>query len=205
MALSNVTSQLLDDFLSIFNLQTTSIQIFDLPKLPRFVSFILFFIIADFVQYFTHRLIHNFPFLWKFHRVHHSAKQMGFATHFRYHWMEPIIYKSIQYIPIILIFGFKLEDLYFVHFVTIAIGHLNHANLGWDYGIFKYIFNNPKMHTWHHAKEIPNKKGVNFAISLSLWDYLFNTIYIPFNGRDIELGFENDHDYPQNFLDQEKF
>jgi sterol desaturase/sphingolipid hydroxylase (fatty acid hydroxylase superfamily) len=29
------------------------------------------------------------------------------------------------------------------------------------------------MHIWHHSKKIPNKYGVNFGISLSLWDYIF--------------------------------
>jgi hypothetical protein len=57
---------------------------------------------------------------------------MGFAAHFRYNWMEPLVYKSILYIPIILIGG--IQDVFIVHFISIAIGHLNHANLGWDYG-----------------------------------------------------------------------
>jgi hypothetical protein len=38
------------------------------------------------------------------------------------------------YIPIILIGGVNLQDVFIVHFISIAIGHLNHANLGWDYG-----------------------------------------------------------------------
>jgi hypothetical protein len=31
-----------------------------------------------------------------------TVKEMGFAAHFRYNWMEPLVYKSIPYIPIIL-------------------------------------------------------------------------------------------------------
>jgi sterol desaturase/sphingolipid hydroxylase (fatty acid hydroxylase superfamily) len=121
---------------------------------------------------------------------------MGFAAHFRYNWMEPIVYKSILYIPIILVVN--LEDV-FVHFISIAIGHLNHANLGWDYGLLRYIFNNPKMHIWHHSKEIPNKYGVNFGISLSIWDYLFNTNYIP-KKQDIELGFNDEQQFQKILL-----
>jgi hypothetical protein len=41
--------------------------------------------------------------------------------------MEPIVYKSILYVPIILIGGVNLQDVFIVHFT--AIGHLNHANL----------------------------------------------------------------------------
>jgi len=59
------------------------------------------------------------------------------------------------------------------------------------------------MHIWHHAKVLPNKYGVNYGISLSLWDYLFGKVYIPYDGRDVELGFEQDNRFPESFLMQE--
>jgi sterol desaturase/sphingolipid hydroxylase (fatty acid hydroxylase superfamily) len=61
------------------------------------------------------------------------------------------------------------------------------------------------MHIWHHAKELPKdrKVGVNFGITLSIWDYLFKTNYIPHDGRDIEIGFENDEQFPKGFFGQE--
>ena len=139
--------------------------------------------------------------LWEFHKVHHSVKQMGFAAHLRFHWMETIIYKTIQYIPLAMI-GFGLQDFFIIHMIALLIGHLNHANLGWDYGPLKYILNNPKMHIWHHAKELPNRYGVNFGLSLSIWDYVFKTAYIPHDGRDIELGFDHDEEFPDGFAAQ---
>ncbi len=203
IALSNFSAKLVEDFLGLFGLETFSLQLFSLASLPRFWSLMLFFVGSDFLQWNVHRLLHAVPFLWKVHQTHHSVKQMGFAPHFRYNWMEPIVYKSLLYLPIILVGGFDLEDVFVVHFVTIAIGHLNHANLGWDYGVFKYLINNPKMHIWHHSKKIPNKYGVNFGITLSIWDYLFKTNYIPTDGKNIELGFEDDQFFPENFIEQE--
>ena len=49
------------------------------------------------------------------------------------------------------------------------------------------------MHLYHHAYALPKDRfyGVNFGISLSLWDYIFKTNYIPHSGRDIEIGFNN--------------
>ena len=205
IALSNVTEKVFNDFLGVFNLQLASIQLFSVATLPKAISLLIFFIIADFVQWNTHRMLHKIPFLWNVHKTHHSVKEMGFAAHFRYNWIEPIIYKLLLYVPIALIGGFSLEDVFIVHFISIAIGHLNHANLGWDYGFLKYIFNNPKMHIWHHSKKIPNKTGMNFGISLSIWDYIFKTNYIPKNGRDIELGFENDEKFPSAFINQELY
>lgn len=205
IALSNITEQFFNDFLSIIGLQLTSIQLFSLSDFSKPIALFLFFIISDFIQWNTHRLLHTIPFLWKVHKTHHSVKEMGFAAHFRYNWMEPIVYKTILYIPLMLVGGFSLEDVFIVHFISIAIGHLNHANLGWDYGFLKYLFNNPKMHIWHHSKILPNKNGINFGISLSVWDYLFKTNFIPTDGRDIELGFADENSFPKDFIKQELY
>lgn len=204
IALSNVTEHIFIDFLAVFNINLNSLQLIELNQFPKIISLSLFFIITDFIQWLTHQMLHKFPLLWKIHQVHHSVTQMGFAAHFRYHFLEPVIYKSILYIPIALIGGFTVNDVFIVHFITITIGHLNHANLGFDYGFLKYVINNPKMHIWHHSKILPNKNGINFGISLSLWDYIFKTNYIPKNGRDIELGFENVENYPSSFILQQK-
>lgn len=202
--LSNATAELFNDLLSLIGLKISDFQLLDLNALPFGLGLLVFFLITDFVQWNTHRLLHYSPFLWNFHKVHHSIKEMGFAGHLRYHWMEPIVYKSLLYIPLAVIGGFDVQSVAIVHFSALTIGHLNHANLGWDYGVLKYIFNNPKMHIWHHAKELPenHQYGVNFGISLSLWDYLFKTSHVPHDGRDIELGFEGDEEFPKDFIKQ---
>jgi sterol desaturase/sphingolipid hydroxylase (fatty acid hydroxylase superfamily) len=207
IALSNTASKLFDDVLGIVGLSVGSFQLFDVDNLPTWLGLLVFFLVSDFVQWNTHRLLHRSNFLWNFHKVHHSVKEMGFAAHLRYHWMEPVVYKSLLYIPIAIIGGFDAQDVAIVYFFSIIIGHLNHANLGWDYGILKYVFNNPKMHIWHHAKELPQhvRYGVNFGLTLSLWDYIFKTNFIPHNGRDIELGFEGDEKFPKDFIGQEMY
>lgn len=207
IALSNTSEAVFNDLLSTVNLKISDFELFDVDALPYGLGLLVFFLVIDFVQWNTHRLLHRVPFLWNFHKVHHSVKEMGFAAHLRYHWMEPVVYKSIMYIPIAIIGGFDAQDVAIVHFFTLMVGHLNHANLGWDYGFLKYIFNNPKMHIWHHAKNLPEtvKYGVNYGLTLSLWDYLFKTSHIPHDGRDIELGFEGDETFPSGFLEQEIF
>lgn len=207
VALSNTAAEFLNDILGIFGLTISSFQLFDVDDLPKWLGLLIFFLVSDFVQWNTHRLLHRIPLLWNFHKVHHSVKEMGFAAHLRYHWMEPVVYKSLLYIPLAIIGGFDAQDVAIVYFFAIAIGHLNHANLGWDYGILKYVFNNPKMHIWHHAKELPKhvRFGVNYGLTLSIWDYIFKTDYVPHSGRDIELGFEGDEQFPEHFLSQELY
>lgn len=179
----------------------------NVASFPTWVQLLLLFVVSDFIQWNVHRWLHKYPWLWRFHKVHHSVKEMGFAAHLRYHWMETIVYKTVLYLPLAMI-GFGISDFLVVHLITITIGHLNHSNIPFDYGkVLKYVFNNPKMHIWHHAKALPenHQKGMNFGISLSLWDYLFGTAYVPQSGKNIELGFEHDESFPENFLAQQVF
>jgi sterol desaturase/sphingolipid hydroxylase (fatty acid hydroxylase superfamily) len=204
------------------------------------------FVVRDFVQWWVHRLLHASPRLWEFHKVHHSVGQMGFAAHLRYHWMETVIYRSIEYIPLALL-GVGLHDFFLIHLFTLIWGHYNHANFqlsgrvtgGIVFGLaalfiattsyelgaapnllitlggaafgalvagpyMKYIFNSPDMHIWHHAYDIPQERplGINFGITLALWDYLFRTAWMPRDGRDIKLGFPGVEQFPQDFLAQ---
>jgi len=205
IALSNTAAKFFNDLLGIVGLSISSFQLFDVDNLPLWLGLLIFFIMGDFVQWNTHRLLHRVDFLWNFHKVHHSVKEMGFSAHLRYHWMEPVVYKSILYIPLAIIGGFDAQHVAFIYFFNIVIGHLNHANLGWDYGPLKYILNSPKMHIWHHAKELPVRFGVNYGLTLSVWDYLFKTNYIPHSGKDIDLGFEGDENFPDSFINQELY
>ena len=68
----------------------------------------------------------------------------------------------------------------------------------------KYIFNSPEMHIWHHSYELPEERryGINFGLTLSVWDYLFKTAYIPHNGQNIKLGFPGVDNFPSTFAGQ---
>jgi len=199
-AVSNVAVTAFSDFLGLFGIE--NLVAIHVTSWPAWSQFLLLFVLADFIQWNVHRWLHYSPWLWEFHKVHHSVEEMGFAAHLRYHWMETIVYKSVQYIPLAMI-GFGLDDFFILHLVTIVIGHLNHANVKITYGPLKYVFNNPVMHLWHHAKEVPaGSHGVNYGISLSLWDYLFGTAYIPNENANEPLGFEQVENFPKTFWQQ---
>lgn len=185
-------------------LVTKSLAVINLKALPVWGQLLVFFVLLDFVQWFTHNLLHRFHVLWKFHKVHHSVKEMGFAAHLRYHWMENVFYKPLKTFAVMLLGGFEPEQAYLVHFVAISIGHFNHANLKITWGPLRCIINNPVMHLYHHAYTLPKEKrhGVNFGISLSIWDYFFGTSYIPEDSGTIEIGFKGDEKFPTSLWQQ---
>ncbi len=220
---------------------------------PLWLILLVGFVVRDFIQWNVHILLHKHPRLWAFHKVHHSVEQMGFAAHLRYHWMENVVYRSIEYIPLALL-GIGLYDFFIIHIFALAIGHYNHSNItvsgrvsggvvGFLIGLLiatssidihllspnaplyvqlltvllstlagafllgpymKKIFNSPEMHIWHHAYDLPKEHpyGINFGISLALWDYLFGKAHVPYSGRDIRLGFPGVEQFPKDFLHQ---
>ena len=200
-AASNVVVHFFNDLLASIGI--TNLVAFEVMSWPTWTHLLIGFVVRDFVQWWTHRLLHRVPALWEFHKVHHSVEQMGFAAHLRYHWMENVVYRSIEYIPLALI-GIGLRDFFIIHIFTLAVGHFNHSNFKLNLGPLKYIFNNPQMHIWHHAYDIPQnrKYGVNFGLTLSIWDYIFKTDYIPYEGKDIKLGFPGVEDFPKDFIHQ---
>ena len=250
-----------DVVVNLFNSIIRQTSGFDLQKSnpmsqwPFWAVLLTGFVVRDFVQWWVHRLLHRVEFLWNFHKVHHSVQQMGFAAHLRYHWMENIVYRSIEYIPLALL-GIGLYDFFIIHIFTLAVGHYNHSNitvsgkitggvLGLLLGVVLYtgladvnvleglelwtkltivalmvlafsfivgpfmkkIFNSPEMHIWHHAYEMPSDKpyGINFGLTLAIWDYIFGTAVIPHNGKDIRLGFPGDENFPKSFGQQALF
>ncbi len=194
---------ILEVFFKELGITAKSIALFTMDDWPMWLQLLVFFVLLDFVQWITHILLHRVPWFWKFHQVHHSVKEMGFAAHLRYHWMENIFYKPLKTFGVMLLGGFEPEQAYIVHFAAIAIGHLNHANIKLTYGPLKYVFNNPVMHLYHHSYILPDGKyGVNFGLSLSLWDYIFRTNYIPEDGGKIPLGYPGDDKMPKTFWRQ---
>lgn len=200
-SLGAVTKQF---FLKLLGGNPSGLSIINNAQLPYWLQIILFFLLLDFVQWLTHIALHRYSFLWNFHKVHHSIKEMGFAGHLRYHWMENVIYTPVKFLTISLIGGFEPKNVFILYYISILIGHINHSNINITYGPLKYIVNNPVMHIWHHAESIPKKysHGINFGISLSLWDYIFKTAYIKKSGRDIKLGFKGIESFPKSFLGQ---
>ncbi len=191
-------------FFNEMGITTKSLAVFNLSNWPAGIQLIVFFIILDFVQWLTHVLLHKYEVLWRFHKVHHSVKEMGFAAHLRYHWMENILYKPLKTLGVMVLGGFEPEQAYIVHFIAITIGHLNHANIRITWGPLKYVLNNSVMHLYHHMKVLPEDKsmGINFGISLSIWDFLFKTNYLPDDNGEIELGFPNEENFPKGFFGQ---
>ena len=67
---------------------------------PLWAQFLAFLVLADFLQWCIHNLLHRVPWLWAFHKVHHSVTTMDWLGNWRFHWVEILVYRSLQWLPL---------------------------------------------------------------------------------------------------------
>ncbi len=168
---------------------------------PLALQFVVLLLASDFLQWCVHNLLHRVPLLWIFHKVHHSISTMDFVGSFRFHWLEIVVYKAAQWLPLTLL-GASGEAVLAVAVFGTFWGDLNHANLNLGLGPLGYVLNSPRMHLWHHDASDEGGVGKNFGIVLSLWDYLFRTAYWPRDRSPLRLGYPGDAEMPDGLLGQ---
>lgn len=133
-------------------------------------------VVSDFCVYWGHRLQHNVGFLWRFHKVHHTAEHLDWLAAHREHPMDTI-YTTVGLInlPVILL-GFSTASLG----VLIAFRGLwaifIHSNTRIPLGPFRVLVGSPELHHWHHAKD---RFAGNYANLSPLMDWIFGTYSCP--------------------------
>ncbi len=149
---------------------------------PVWLQLLGAFLALDFTRYWVHFADHRVPWLWTFHRVHHSAERMDSTTGLRMHFVD---FVQLSAIPIVL-FGVILDTSAWPTWVlpaALGVGALmdafQHANLRVDsrapwFRVWNLLLNSPHFHSWHHTRDGHLRDG-NYANTLVIWDRLFGT------------------------------
>jgi sterol desaturase/sphingolipid hydroxylase (fatty acid hydroxylase superfamily) len=170
--------------------------------LPFFLELALIILVADMVQYWTHRAYHEVPFLWRFHSVHHSTKVMDWMAGSRQHILELIVTR-VGVLGALYVLGFHKEvmDIYIVIVGFQAV--FNHANVSLPWGPLKYIIVTPDFHHWHHSSDRVALDR-NYAAHYAFLDYLFGTAVKTDERFPKEYGVLGDY-MPAGFVKQQMF
>jgi sterol desaturase/sphingolipid hydroxylase (fatty acid hydroxylase superfamily) len=147
-----------------------------LHTLPAWQQSLLALMAGDVLLYWGHRLQHRVDFLWRFHRVHHSATQLDWLLAFREHPLDGLYTRALLNLPAILL-GLQLEAIAGVLAFRGLWAIFIHANVALSPGPLRYLLGSPQLHTWHHAFD--SRPGHNFANLLPLLDVLFGTYHLP--------------------------
>ena len=153
--------------------------------------FFFYILMDDFLQYWYHRTAHETPFLWKLHRAHHQAEEMGYFVSYRNAMLYYILMPNIWWVGFVVFAGgAKAVALGLVIKQFIIIG--SHSRLKWDKPFYQHplltpiikvlerIIITPSFHHAHHGTSIldntSNPNG-NYGNMFSVWDQLFGSAH----------------------------
>jgi sterol desaturase/sphingolipid hydroxylase (fatty acid hydroxylase superfamily) len=170
--------------------------------LPFVVELFAIILVADLVQYWTHRAYHEVPFLWRFHAVHHSTKVLDWMAGSRLHLFE-VISTRVAVLGMLYVLGFSKQvmDIYIIIVGFQAV--LNHSNVKLPWGFLKYIIVTPDFHHWHHSSD-QAALDRNYAAHFAFIDYLFGTAVKSDRRFPEKYGVLGDY-MPQGFVKQQMF
>ncbi len=146
--------------------------------------------------YLWHRANHKVPFLWRFHRMHHSDDQMDVTTATRFHLGELVLSASLRLLLIPLL-GLSVWQLAVYDMLQLAGSQFQHADisLGRCDRWLRWLIVTPDMHKLHHSR-VSRELNSNYAVVLSIWDRLARTFQMRSELREVVYGLD-DFDDPK--------
>ena len=184
----------------------------DLPWLLIGLAYtISFFLLEDLSRFCVHYLMHKLPWLWRFHRLHHSAEVLTPLTVFRVHPVEAALY----HLRGLLVFGtvsgvfvycfgrqvhgFDILGVDALGFLFNFCGaNLRHSPIWLSFGKLETCFISPAQHQIHHSRA-PEHRGKNLGTCLAIWDRLAGTWYAAGRKQPIKYGIAEQHPYRPGF------
>jgi sterol desaturase/sphingolipid hydroxylase (fatty acid hydroxylase superfamily) len=152
---------------------------------------ILAVLMLDFWTYFWHRWNHTIPFLWRFHRTHHSDPRMDVTTASRFHLGE-IFFSGALRTPLVYLLGIQMHELVIYELLMYSVTQMHHANIGLSPGadrLLRWFIVSPGMHKIHHSRCQPETDS-NYASLLSIWDRLFGSYRMRDDLASIRFGLD---------------
>jgi sterol desaturase/sphingolipid hydroxylase (fatty acid hydroxylase superfamily) len=154
----------------------------------------------DLFAYFAHLTMHEFGWLWRFHRMHHSDAEVDVTTAFREHPGETA-WRIGWHLAGVVAFGVPLWMLVIYLTLSAFNAQLEHANIRIPATMDRWLrvlYVTPNMHKVHHSRTQP-ETDMNYSNLLSLWDRLGRTYSRGPQFDELRYGLDSfDHDEMQS-------
>jgi len=137
-------------------------------------------LVLDFsVGYLSHRTMHMWPPMWRFHQIHHNDPFVDVTTTFRTHPIETVWRFLFGIVPI-WILGLPPQAVVIQRLIQATNGILEHANVRLRPALDRVLsqfFVTPNIHKIHHSRAI-HETNSNYANVTTLYDRILGT-YTP--------------------------
>ena len=151
-----------------------------LQSKPIWLVLLINLVLADFLAYWGHRVLHTRP-LWSTHAWHHSPKTINWLSGMR---ASPFHIVMITALPLLLsstavpLPHASMAPL-IVAIFAIFIQHTLHSNIRVRFAQqIEWLFITPRYHRVHHSSR-KHHTDSNFGFVLPVWDRLFLTYSDP--------------------------
>ena len=172
--------------------QTSGIGLFHWIAVPYPLAFAASLIVLDVVIWGQHVAMHRTGLLWRFHRVHHTDRDVDVTTALRFHPGEIAFSMGLKMAAVIAL-GAPPASVIVFEAILNGMAMFNHANLKLPAGferMLRWIVVTPDMHRIHHSL-MRDEMDSNYGFNLSLWDRLFGTYRAAAARADFTLGLEH--------------
>ncbi len=150
--------------------------LFNVVDLPVWLEMTLAFILLDFAIYLQHVISHRVPLFWRFHKVHHTDRDLDATSAVRFHPIE-IILSMLYKCGLVILMGPAAIAVLIFEIVLNASAIFNHSNLRIPLSIdrvLRAVIVTPDMHRVHHSV-IQSETNSNYGFNLSIWDKVCRT------------------------------
>jgi sterol desaturase/sphingolipid hydroxylase (fatty acid hydroxylase superfamily) len=163
--------------------------VLNMVEAPSWVKLLATVIFMDFMLYVWHLLNHEVPFLWRFHRVHHSDLNMDVSTATRFHIGE-LAMSAVIKVSLVFFLGATPLGVLIFESALVLCAQFHHSSLKvsrWFEAIFWILFVPPSMHRIHHSVII-KERNTNYGTIFSIWDRWLGTLLTDVDQKKLRIG-----------------
>jgi sterol desaturase/sphingolipid hydroxylase (fatty acid hydroxylase superfamily) len=143
---------------------------------PWWLCAIEIVLVGDLLTYWYHRASHAVPWLWAFHRVHHSSLELDWLAAHREHPVDGVLTQLAMNLPALAL-GISMQGIAWLIVFRGVWATFIHSNVRLPLGPLRVLVGAPELHHWHHASV--ERTTHNFS-NLAPWtDVLFGTYHCP--------------------------
>ena len=164
---------------------------------------LLAMVMGEFVEYWWHRAMHEIPWLWRFHAVHHSAPRLYWLNALRFHPIDFLVSSIGRLMPAAML-GADMSIMTLGAVLSGVHGVFQHCNIQVRIGFLNWVFSMAELHRWHHSKTL-EESNANYGGNFIFWDIVFGTRFLPKDREPPrEIGIASMPHFPMRFVDQLK-
>lgn len=168
--------------------------------LPLWLHALLAILMMDLIgAYLVHVIQHKIAWMWHFHKIHHTDKEVDATTALRHHPVESVFRVGALFLAIVTM-GVPIWMVMLYQSLSALMSQFNHANIHLPHWLDKalsWIIVSPDMHKVHHSRYQPETDS-NYANIFSIWDRLFGTFVTVKDTTSLQYGLDEYQDARYN-------